>query len=175
MNEMKNHFKTVKNRREDFLHYFKVNFGEHFSLNKIDLDNQKNPITTLDQGQSEAGLKCTKCSSGEFVCKTSKKGLLYLGCNTFPDCDAAYFFSPKIRQFQELEDNCEVCQSRMVSLNSSGHDIPQQFGHGGAQDVLRACVVSEHDPQLHKGTVKRVIKKHIWPKGQLQLPTESAK
>lgn len=115
LNEMKRHFRGIKNRREDFLHFFKVNFDKHFDLTKIDLDAQENTNIILSGNNEEGQFKCGTCASGEIVPKTSKRGLLYLGCSGFPSCKVAYFFSPKIRQYQELEEHCEICQNRMVT------------------------------------------------------------
>ena len=115
---MKNNFRRVKNRREDFLYYFKQNFEKFFNLTKIDLNGPDNPnILNLDIDQPK-GFLCNTCNQGEVICKTSKMGTLYLGCSTFPQCKSVFFFSPKIQQFQEIEEICNMCQNRMVGRDS---------------------------------------------------------
>lgn len=112
---MKRNFRLVKERREDFLHYFKSNFEKYFDLNRIDLDEAPNAHINLGDNHEQEGFRCSSCDSGQIICKTSKTGTLYLGCNNFPTCKSVYFFSPKIKQFQLLEEACNICQSKMVA------------------------------------------------------------
>lgn len=114
LKEMKQNFRRVKNRQEDFLHYFKANFEKHFDLNQISLDGPANPNIFAENPEAPRGFKCDSCGSGEIICKTSRRNVLFLGCDSFPGCKKAFFFSPKIRQFQELEENCPMCRAQMV-------------------------------------------------------------
>jgi ssDNA-binding Zn-finger/Zn-ribbon topoisomerase 1 len=112
---MKSNFKQIKDRREDFLFYFKKNFEKYFDLTKIDLNAPANPNIILDENENQSGFKCETCSKGELICKTSKTGTLYLGCTSFPECRNVFFFSPKIKQYQEIEESCNICTNKMVN------------------------------------------------------------
>jgi len=57
--------------------------------------------------EKKLGIKCPKCKTGEIVEKKSKKGKMFFGCNSYPNCDFVSWSKP-------TGDLCEKCGSLMA-------------------------------------------------------------
>ncbi|MDO5028044.1 MAG: type I DNA topoisomerase [Bacillota bacterium] len=53
------------------------------------------------------GLKCPKCKDGEIIKKRSKKGRVFYGCSSYPDCDFVSWGKP-------IDKKCPVCGSLLT-------------------------------------------------------------
>ena len=57
--------------------------------------------------RKSTGVKCPKCGKGEIVERKSKRGTVFYGCNTYPDCDFVLWNEP-------TGDVCPQCGSLLV-------------------------------------------------------------
>ena len=57
--------------------------------------------------EKSTGLQCPKCQKGEIVERKSKRGRLFFGCNTYPNCDFALWNKP-------TGEKCEKCGALLV-------------------------------------------------------------
>jgi DNA topoisomerase I len=57
--------------------------------------------------ENKTGIICPKCKKGEIVERKSKKGRLFYGCNSYPDCDFALWNKP-------TGETCPKCQSLLT-------------------------------------------------------------
>jgi len=57
--------------------------------------------------ENKTGVKCPKCQKGEIVEKKTKRGRIFYGCNTYPNCDFALWSKP-------TQEKCPECQSLLV-------------------------------------------------------------
>ncbi|NLY08964.1 MAG: type I DNA topoisomerase [Tissierellia bacterium] len=53
------------------------------------------------------GVKCPKCGKGELISRKSKRGKVFYGCNTYPNCDFALWDEP-------TGEKCPVCGKLLV-------------------------------------------------------------
>lgn len=63
----------------------------------------KNTMPLLEK----IGIKCPKCGDGEIIKKRSKKGRVFYGCSSYPDCDFVSWGKP-------IEKKCPVCGSLLT-------------------------------------------------------------
>ncbi|MDP3985432.1 MAG: type I DNA topoisomerase, partial [bacterium] len=58
-------------------------------------------------GPQGTGVTCPKCSKGEIIGRRSKKGRMFWGCNSYPDCNFVLWKKP-------TGEKCAACSSLMV-------------------------------------------------------------
>lgn len=59
----------------------------------------------------DIGIVCAKCNKGQIIERRSKKGRVFFGCNTYPECDFVSWDKPSIKP-------CPVCASLMTEKKS---------------------------------------------------------
>ncbi|MEX1030982.1 MAG: type I DNA topoisomerase [Paenibacillaceae bacterium] len=59
----------------------------------------------------DIGIVCSKCHTGQIIERRSKKGRIFYGCNTYPECDFVSWDKPSIKP-------CPVCASLMIEKKS---------------------------------------------------------
>jgi DNA topoisomerase-1 len=59
----------------------------------------------------DIGMVCTKCQTGHIIERRSKKGRVFYGCNTYPECDFVSWDKPVAKP-------CPVCSSLMIEKRS---------------------------------------------------------
>lgn len=59
----------------------------------------------------DIGVVCSKCNTGQIIERRSKKGRVFYGCNTYPECDYVSWDKPSIKP-------CPVCASLMTEKKS---------------------------------------------------------
>ncbi len=61
----------------------------------------------------EVGVECSKCHKGQIIERRSKKGRIFYGCNTYPECDYVSWDKPVAKP-------CPACGSSMIEKNVKG-------------------------------------------------------
>ena len=61
--------------------------------------------------RKSTGVKCPKCGEGEIIEKKSKRGLVFYGCNKYPNCDFTLWNEP-------TGDVCPDCGALLVKKAS---------------------------------------------------------
>lgn len=59
----------------------------------------------------DIGVTCSKCNTGHIIERRSKKGRVFYGCNTYPECDFVSWDKPSIKP-------CPSCKSLMIEKRS---------------------------------------------------------
>jgi len=59
---------------------------------------------SVENKNTNLGIKCPKCKEGDVVAKKTKKGKIFYGCNRFPKCDFAVWDKP-------ISEFCPKCGS----------------------------------------------------------------
>jgi DNA topoisomerase-1 len=59
----------------------------------------------------DIGIVCSKCHTGQIIERRSKKGRIFYGCNTYPECDFVSWDKPSIKP-------CPICASLMIEKKS---------------------------------------------------------
>lgn len=59
----------------------------------------------------DTGVACPKCKQGQIIERRSKKGRVFYGCNTYPECDFVSWDKPSAKP-------CPQCASMLVEKNS---------------------------------------------------------
>jgi len=72
----------------------------------------KNTKALLD----ELDVKCPECADGKVVRKRSKKGRVFYGCSTYPDCKFVSWDEP-------LDEKCPVCNSYMTIKRNRKNEV----------------------------------------------------
>lgn len=65
---------------------------------------------SIENKNSDLGIKCPKCKEGDIVAKKTKRGKIFYGCNKFPKCDFALWDKP-------VNEFCPKCDSILVQKN----------------------------------------------------------
>ena len=83
-----------------------------------DLEKAKEEMKNLKQQLIPTGIKCHKCSDGEYHIKWGRNGQ-FLACSAYPDCNSTYDFQKtgdggiKILPKNWFHDPCPTCGKRM--------------------------------------------------------------
>ena len=59
----------------------------------------------------DIGVICSKCNTGHIIERRSKKGRVFYGCNTYPECDFVSWDKPAVKP-------CPSCSSLMIEKRS---------------------------------------------------------
>ncbi|MCD8377652.1 MAG: type I DNA topoisomerase [Candidatus Gastranaerophilales bacterium] len=62
------------------------------------------------------GVTCPKCGKGEIIERKSKRGIIFYGCNSYPDCDFVLWNEP-------TGDVCPQCNSLIVKRTLKSGDV----------------------------------------------------
>ena len=60
--------------------------------------------------------KCPDCENGHLEIKLSRNNAYFVGCNSFPNCVACYFFDIKLMTVRPLSTACTSCRSPMAEF-----------------------------------------------------------
>ncbi|KAG8194683.1 hypothetical protein JTE90_027998 [Oedothorax gibbosus] len=84
-------------------------------------------------------MKCPKCQSGDITIKTKRDNRgFFLGCLSFPDCNATLWLPDSLEQISVIEEQCQECLPRVVKK------VKLKFKPGSMRpfypDLLECCL-----------------------------------
>ena len=69
------------------------------------------------------GVTCPKCGKGEIIERKSKRGVVFFGCNKYPDCDFVLWNEP-------TGEKCPKCGSLLVKRTLKSGDVIECSNRG---------------------------------------------
>ena len=94
---------------------FLKDFWKHF---EVTLEKAKDEMKNLKKQQIPTGVKCLKCTDGEYHIKWGKNGQ-FLACSNYPDCNSTQDFKKDLSGTIHIlpkdffRDDCPTCHKRL--------------------------------------------------------------